>query len=369
MTKICILTSVHSPFDTRIFHKEAKALAKAGYDVTIIAQHDKDEIVDGIRVVPLPKPGNRAERMTKTVWATYRKAIEVDANIYHFHDPELITIGLLLKCRGKRVIYDVHEDYAKSIAFRPYLPAALRIPIAALFSQAEKLFSWFFDAIVTATDDIKKHFPDQKTVAVRNYPIWEGRHKSASNENPADLSFIYIGSLTKANGITEIIRAMEHVKLSNSSKLVLAGKFSPPEYEQELRGLRGFEKVDYKGWVSFAEVPGLLASSDAGMVCCHPEPNSINSLPNKMFEYMSAGLPVIASDFPLWNEIVEKTYCGLCVDPEKPDQIAHAMNFIIDNPDVKRRMGENGRRAVEDTYNWEKEAVSLLNLYGRVIHQ
>lgn len=101
MTKVSILTSVHPLFDTRIFHKEAKSLAKAGYDVTPIAQHDKEEVVDGIRIVPLPKAKDRIVRMTKTVWQTYRKAFKIDADIYHFHDPELIPIGLMLKLLKK----------------------------------------------------------------------------------------------------------------------------------------------------------------------------------------------------------------------------------------------------------------------------
>ena len=97
--KVCILTSVHTPFDTRIFHKQAKSLLKAGYDVTLIAQHDKDELVGGIRMVALPKPKNRLWRMLGT-WRVFKLALKQKAEIYHFHDPELLPWGWLLARRS-----------------------------------------------------------------------------------------------------------------------------------------------------------------------------------------------------------------------------------------------------------------------------
>lgn len=143
--KVCILISVHLPFDIRIFHKEAKSLAKAGYDVTLVAQHDKDEIVDGIRIVPLPKPKSRLERMIRTVWMAYRKALKIDADVYHFHDPELMPVGLLLKRHGKRVIYDVHEDVRRQNLSKPYVPALLRQPISAMIGALEAFSARCFD--------------------------------------------------------------------------------------------------------------------------------------------------------------------------------------------------------------------------------
>ena len=173
MIKVCILTSVHPPFDTRIFHKEAKSLAKAGYDVTVIAQHDKDKIVDGIRIVPLSKPKNRFERMTRTIWTTYRKALKIDADIYHFHDPELIPIGLLLKLHGKRVIYDVHEDVPRQNLSKPYIPVVFRRPISAMIGALEAFSARRFDGVVTATPFINRRFLKlgANAVNVNNFPL------------------------------------------------------------------------------------------------------------------------------------------------------------------------------------------------------
>ena len=173
MIKVCILTSVHPPFDMRIFHKEAKSLVKAGYDVTLIAQHDNEEIVDGIRIVPLPKPKNRIERMTRTVWVVYKKALKINADIYHFHDPELIPAGLLLKHHGKRVIYDVHEDVPRQNLSKPYIPIIFRKPISALIEAIETFSARRFDGVVTATPYINKRFSElgANAVNVNNYPL------------------------------------------------------------------------------------------------------------------------------------------------------------------------------------------------------
>lgn len=362
---VCILTSVHSAFDTRIFHKEAKTLKSAGYSVSIVAQHRGNEIVDDINIIAIPIARNRIERMILTTYRILRVALRMKARVYHFHDPELLLVGFLLRLMGYVVIYDVHEDYAKSIAFRTYIPPKLRTAVAECLFRLEDCLGRFFHAIVVATDDIKKNFPRQKVVAVRNYPILAGDSKRQNSKG--NIYFVYVGSLSRANGITEIVRSMEHLTVSEGVKLILAGKFSPPEYEEEVRQLDGFKRVDYRGWIPFYEVSELMSSCDVGMVCCHPEPNSVNSLPNKMFEYMSVGLPVIASHFALWRDIIEKDYCGLCADPMRPDDVARAMQIMIGNPEMRRQMGENAKKAIENKYNWESEARSLLGLYRELL--
>ena len=368
--KICILTSVHPSFDTRIFHKQAKSLTDAGYDVTLIAQHDKDETVDGVRIISLPKPRNRFQRMIRLTLRVLRLALKEKANVYHFHDPELIPVGLFSKLLGVKVIYDVHEDYPASIRKRDWLPSSMRNIIADVFNIFEKIGSRFFDAVIPATDSISKRFQNGKVVILHNYPIL---HYAADKVNPKsfreDHTIIYAGGISKTRGISEIVQSLEYIDEKLQVKLNLLGKFKEADFEKEVKSMEIFSKVDFIEWVPYKEVSYHLSTADIGLVLFHPVPNHIEAMPNKLFEYMSAGLPVIASNFPLWKEIVEGDNCGLTVNPMNPREIAAATEYLLERPELMEEMGKNGRKAVLEKYNWEQEAKKLLILYGKLLHK
>jgi len=364
ISEICILTSVHLPFDTRIFHKEAKSLARAGYNVTLIAQHDKEKIVDGIRLVSLSKPKKRLERMTKTVWAIYRKALEVDADIYHFHDPELIPVGLLLKFHDKRVIYDVHEDVPRQNLSKPYIPAVLRKPISLMIGVLEAFSARRFDGVVTATPFINRRFLElgANAVNVNNYPLVSELYTADNQWEEKEKAACYVGGIARIRGAFEMVEAIGKTKY----RLLLAGNIEP-DIEKGLKQMPGWRNVDTLGFVDREGVRATMARSMAGMVLFHSEPNHIDAQPNKMFEYMSAGIPVIASNFPLWKEIVEGAECGICVDPLNSEEIAKTIQFIVEHSAEAKQMGRNGRKAVAERYNWEKEAQKLLALYKELL--
>lgn len=361
MIKICILTSVHSPFDIRIFHKEGKSLVKAGFDVTLIAPHDKNETVDGIRIVPLMKSKNRIHRMTKTALQVYWHARKIDADIYHFHDPELIPIGLLLKSRGKRIIYDVHEDVPRQSLSKPYIPAIFRKPVSRMTEALEIFSAHRFDGIVTATPFINRRFLKLRACAVNvnNYPLlselcptddqWRGKEKVVC----------YVGGIARIRGALEMVEAIAKTKY----RLLLAGNIEP-DINIKIKQMLGWRQVEELGFVGRDGVKATAARSMAGLVLFHPEPNHVNAQPNKIFEYMSAGLPVIASNFPLWREIIEDNDCGLCVDPLDPKAIAGAIEYLLMNRDIACSMGQNGRKAVLSKYNWQIEEKKLYQFYA-----
>lgn len=360
------MTSVHQPLDVRIFQKECRALAQAGHTVVLIAPHDRDEVVDGVRIKAVPRRSGRLARMTATMWAVYKAALRERGQVYHFHDPELIPVGLLLKLAGRCVVYDAHEDVPASILTKEYLTSAWqRRLISRAAAVVERAAAACFDRVVAATPAIAGRFPAGKTVVIQNFPIageFAAKPGAAPHaERPPVLA--YVGGLTEIRGVREMVGAIARLPEVNGARLTLAGRFSSAALEEEARGLDGWDRVDFLGQRSRAQVAALLQTARAGLVLFHPVPNHLESQPNKLFEYMAAGLPLIASDFPLWRSLIERIGCGLLVDPRDPDAIAEAMGWLLAHPDQSEAMGRRGAEAVRRELNWAPEAARLRGMY------
>jgi glycosyltransferase involved in cell wall biosynthesis len=272
--KICILTTVHPPFDTRIFHKQAKILVKAGYDVILIVQHDRDEVVEGVRIIGLPKPRNRLTRIFGLAWRTFRLALREHADIYHFHDPELLPMGVLLKAFTKgKVIYDVHEDVPAQILTKHWILAILRRPSAWLFGRWEKFAARFFDAVVVATEGIAEMFSKHNLIVIHNYPDLEmlpPTLRSSTTENEREL--IYVGGISRLRGAVEMVDTLACLSHIDNLRLDLVGRFEPASLEVELQKMQGYQRVHFHGWLQPEEVYKHLARATIGLVCLRPEP-------------------------------------------------------------------------------------------------
>jgi len=365
--KVCIITTVHPPFDTRIFHKQAKTLVEAGYDVTLIAQHDKSETVEGIDIIPLPELRNRFTRIFGLSWHAFCIARKQNADIYHFPDPELIPVGALLKLVTRaRAIYDVHEDVSKQIQRKGWVPGPLRKPLARIYSFAETVASRIFDGVVVATESIAENFDWNEAVVAHNYPRLEMLPNFPEDRDEQDeetTTLIYVGGITKNRGIKEAISALSSLDENKPVRFNLIGKFQNSSFKEDIQALSEYEYVRFFGWLDPPQVYENFKKADIGIVSLHHLPRYQVALPVKMFEYMASSLPVIASDFSLWRDIVEGNDCGIMVDPESPEEIAEALEYLIDNPQQAKEMGENGRKAVEEKYSWDSEGEKLLALY------
>ncbi len=364
--KICVLSSVHPVDDIRIFHKEIRSLSKAGYAVTLIAlppQGSIDAICGLTKVIELKVSANKFSRILLSPLKLLILSLKQKAHIYHFHDPELIPVGLCLKLCGKKVIYDVHEDYTKSILSKQYLNRFLKSIISLSFHFIEKCSAPFFDLIITATDKIQMNFPNVRSTSVHNYPLLQSITKP--NNVSESFKIIYPGPISNIRGITNVFEALDRLDILNI-ELILIGEFVPASYKDFLMKFKSWGKVSYRGVVSHEEVIRSIASADLGIECSLPEPNYLYAESNKIFEYMSVGIPVLCSNLPRIKEIVEGSECGLCV-AANPDDIAKSILYLYERPELMAQMGKNGRNAVVNMYNWEVESIKLLKSYQNLL--
>lgn len=363
MISVVHLTSAHSRKDTRIFLKMCMSLSRQGHQAALIVADGKgDELCDRVQILDVGASKGRLDRIRNAPKRVLAKAASLDADLFHLHDPELIPIGLKLKRLGKRVVFDFHEDVPKQLLGKPYLNMVALWTLSKSFAMFESYACKRFDGIIAATPFIRDKFLaiHPNTVDINNFPML-GELVTDMPWGNKQAEVCYVGGIAKIRGITEVCQAMGMVQ--TDARLNLCGGFSEASVEQSVKTMPGWQRVNELGFVNRSGVREVLSRSVAGLVTFHPLPNHVDAQPNKMFEYMSAGIPVIASDFPLWREIIQGNACGLLVDPLNPAAIAQAIDYLVSNPAEAQRMGANGRKAVNERYNWAIEEQKLLNFY------
>jgi glycosyltransferase involved in cell wall biosynthesis len=368
MIRVCHITSVHSWDDTRIFHKECCSIAASGYDTVLLVANGIDDVVNGVKVVNVPiENKGRIQRIAFAGKKILDKAIDLNADIYHLHDPELLRIAVKLKKQtGAKVVFDAHEDLPKQIMDKNWIPHFLRNIISKIAYHYELKITSKLDGVISVTETICERFKTaNKNVAfVANFPRIDEMTALSPDEEVVKVenSVCYVGALFPTRGIKELVTAIG----KTNATLFLAGKFSEKEFEEEVRSLAGWKQVRFLGYLDREGIVEVLQQSQIGMVTLHPTRSYKESLPIKLFEYMLAKLPIISSDFEYWKPLVLGNNCGVMVNPLDTDEIAEKINYLLNNPELCKEFGENGYRAVMANYSWESQSKNLLALYSNL---
>lgn len=359
--RICHLTSVHLDGDIRIFHKMAKTMTNY-FEVHLVVPNTASRIQDSVQIHSFnAETQKRRTRMKHTVARVLQEALLIKADIYQLHDPELLRIATKLQGTGAKVIFDSHEDVPKQIMDKFWIPWLLRKLISVGYATYEKWISKKLDAIISVTPKIcnrfKRYHP--RVALVRNFPILS-EFPTPQWQQKEIQHFCYIGGLYQSRGIREVVFAMKEV----NGYLHLAGTFDDPLLQAELASSSAWKKVIYYGQVGRPVIQEILQKCAVGIVTLHPTPSYKEAYPIKMFEYLAAGCAVVASDFPLYRELLNDTQCAVFVDPKNEHEIAQALKNLCTNTDQTLAMGKAARKCFEAKYNWEKEAETLREFYS-----
>jgi glycosyltransferase involved in cell wall biosynthesis len=370
MTKVAHLTTLHPAFDNRIFLRECRSLARAGYEVVLVAPHEGAETVDAVRIRPVPKPHNRLDRLLHQGRRVYRCALEEQADIYHFHDPDLLPWALLLRLRtGRPVIYDVHEDYVTSLTYKPYFPLWLGRLVGRAYGGLEQATRAAFK-IVIAERYYARRFPD--AVPVLNYPdqgvLDELLGQPRQRPDGDRIRLLYTGSASAMRGA--LAMAELACELPEGGSVTMIGACAP----DVLRAVRercprpGRLHIEGDaGHVPYRRIVAAYREPWTAALALFPDsPHVREKELTKFFEYMAAGLPIICSDFPVWRDLVERTGAGVCVPPGDAGAALAAVMDLVRDPERARAMSLAGQNAARTRFSWETQACRLVELYGEL---
>lgn len=370
--KICHVISGYYRNDPRVFQRQCKSLQSFGFEVCLLTNDGgPEEFIDGIKVHVCEKYwSNRLKVLLFAKSQFINEALKLGAVIYQLHSPELISLGKELKKNGKIVIYDAHEDLPRHILEKNWLPKPIRNPLSKLVNFYIKRVLSYYDAIITphqhVVDDLKQI--NNSTILITNFAKVLSKF-SVSKEDYFKRENIvcYSGTVYRHSNQLTILDAINNI---DNIKYSIAGYISP-DYDAAISSHNAYKKINFVGRLPWEQLRNFYLSARIGLVIIDYKMNLGGKrgtfAVNKMFEYMEAGLPFICTDYELWKEVVEKYECGICVEPGNMEQIRNAITFLLDNPNIAYQMGQNGRNAVLEKYNWGTQEIKYLEIFRRLI--
>lgn len=362
--KVAHLTSVHPRYDTRIFLKECTSLVDKGYVVSLVVADGKgDESKNNVNIYDVGASNGRLDRMLNAPKRVYQKAIELDADLYHFHDPELMPIATKLKKLGRKVVFDIHENTDLQILSKEWIPYYLRSAISWLYSKYEVYSCKKFDALVVPQIAMQKKFSKYtRTEIVANFPT--AAVSELKVEQPSKYNLLYAGGLNKARGLYNMLNLIEHLSsIDRRYTLTLAG----PMEKKELAIAEthpGWKNTVYHGVISRQELYVLYSKNSIGLILFNNVGQYYMSYALKLFEYMQCGMTVIMPDFGDWLIFNEKFKVGFNVGVTDNIEIAKLIHSL-DSSELLGVKANNSQLAITE-FLWDSQAKKLISLYESI---
>lgn len=371
MKHYCFITGLYSRYDTLMFERQGRSLVEAGFRVTyIVCDNEPDEVRDGIQIISTGfKPQNRFDRFFKTEKVLASFVDRVQADIYQISDPELIKFGARLKRKGYNIVFNLREYYPDMILGKKYLPKLLRNYFAASYKHQFKKYFPKYDAIFTVTpefiDILKSEYGLNNAHLLTNYPIPDLSFSLSEEEYmKRQNTLLYEGTIYSISRQEKVFDAISKIpELHYLLAGVIEEKYDAIKnhpYWSSVEFINGFKKEQLKDFFSRATISNTLR--DFGKL-----DGSLGVI--KIFESMEAGIPVIFSDVPTYRAIVEKYNCGLCADPNNSDSIKEALSYLVTHKKEAYIMGQNGRRAVLEEFNWNKQAEYFILIINKILNK
>ena len=373
MKHICFLTSAFSRQDSLIVIRQGRTLIEAGYKVTyILCDGLPPETKYGIEMKSSGLRQGCTKERAKTDPAALKKYLidnQFKADVFQISELILMPLGLWLKKRGFKVVFNLREYYPEYYALRfknMLLYKTARIVLEKYFRYAMKRYDGLFNCMPEMTDYIRKVMPCKYFEDVANYPV-VNKDFSLNYEDYSKREDIisYFGSIYDISCQEEFLDAIETIP---NVKYLLAGVFYDDTYKNKVMSKPGWKKVTFKNGFKREELPDIINCSVMGNVMKDfnktETPQGSYSI-IKIFESMEAAIPVILAKVPLYEAMVEKYHCGICCDPHNVDEIRKAIQYLLEHKKEAYEMGQNGRKAVIEEYSWDHEA----ERYMRVINE
>ncbi|MBF4614048.1 glycosyltransferase [Curtobacterium sp. VKM Ac-1376] len=365
------VSSAHPWTDNRVHLRAAGSAATAGYRTALIAVAAAGDAPDPDWDSPDPDTGvyvrriparRRSRRVLVSSVQAVCAALSSRAPIVHLHDPELLWAVPVLRCLHRTVVYDAHEDLPDQVRGKEYLgPVARRASTMA--AHAALAVARGSSTVIAATPTIARRFPADRTVLVRNVPQLRAADTEAHAVTDRDRVVVYIGSMSRDRGIDVLAGVASSPALPDGWRMLTAGPIDGAVDRRAFDELVRTGRIDHRGVVRPRAARDLLVTARIGLLPLFPTPAYAASIPTKLFEYLAAGLAVVATDVPLWRELLAGTDCATWVPPGDPEAIVAAIRRYDDDPELLRNHAEAGRALVLERFRWDREEQVLLDLY------